>query len=269
MSRLSFFNENKCNNIFLNMLDLHSSYGTLEPHENFIKKFINKSNIPVENQVLLNHEYLCLKRDTNKFNLIKNSHINEIINLIENNKNYYNSYNDVHFDKTLRFFKNGFRNIAILGDYDCDYTPWIESVIINLIPDAKITLIDYQQREYENKNITWKHMVDYLKAPNLEKFDMVINYKTIEKTGLGRFGEEISLDSDLETVQLMKCLLRKNGILLMTLSLNKYGEHSYVGYNSGRLYSSDRLDIIKKNWNILIEEMFNFGSDLIMALEKI
>ncbi|RMZ95125.1 TPR domain [Brachionus plicatilis] len=264
---------NKCHEKVINMHKLHKTFANKRPQLDSISLIANIS-IPIEQEVLLDHEFLQIVNTTfNKPLEIKNSVISQLIDLIRAEKDYYNSKNDVYFEQAVRMFKSKILKVAILGLYETTYLPWIEAVLLNLNPLAQIWSIDYQPKVYENGNIKWIHVNEFLNKAlveqQLEQFDMVVNYMMIEKVGLGRYGENISVDSDLDTIELINCLLKENGLLILTMSWNKYGNFSYIGFNSGRLYYEDRLSLMEKNFNVLLKNFFNFGSNLILVMEKI
>lgn len=266
-------NINRCQENAYKLYRLHKTFAQKRPQFDSLFKIIN-STIPIEKQVLLDHEFnQIIDFKYNKSLKIKNSDIRELVELIRSGKTYYNSMSDVYLDETLKKFKTNVQKVAILGLYDIDYLPWIEAVLLNLNPSAKILVIDYQLKIYQTENINWIHLNEFLDMAlvkqNFEQFDLVINYMMIEKVGLGRYGEEISIDSDLDTIDFMNCILKKNGLVVLSMSWNKYGNHSYVGFNSGRLYHEDRLNEIKKNFEILYESFYNFGSNLILVMKKI
>ena len=143
--------EKKCFQVIKKLANLHTTYGTIQPSFESIDKHIKKSNLPIVKQILIEHDYWDIKNSSSKSTLkIKNFEINQLIQLIQNGKSYYNPFNDVILDQTIRKFKNKIRNVAILGLYEYEYAPWIEAVLLNLNPNAQVTIIDYQQKEYEN-----------------------------------------------------------------------------------------------------------------------
>lgn len=266
------FNTKICQETVNKLYTLHKTFGNQKPKFESILS-INKSSIPIEKEVLLDHEFeQIVKTQPLKSIKIDLFQISELIELIRTGKDYYNSMNDVHLDKTLELFKSKIKKVAIFGLYETSYLPWIEAVLLNLNPQAQITLIDYQPKVYQAQNIKWIHLNQFLNnyqtGQNFEQFDLIVNYMMIEKVGLGRYGEEISIDADLDTVKLINCLLAENGLVLISMSWNKYANNSYVGFNSGRLYHQDRLDQITNNFNVLSQNFYNYGSKLILIMEK-
>lgn len=268
-------NENICLENFSKLYRLHQTFAQTRPQFSSLLK-IFKSSMPVEKEVLLDHEFnqITSVKDFkfNKSLKIKKSDITELIDLIRSGKDYYNPMNDIYLEETLNKFKSKILKVVILGLYDIDYLPWIEAVLLNLNPSAQIWVIDYQPKIYQSQNIIWIHLNQFLNealiTQDLEQFDMVINYMMIEKVGLGRFGEEISIDSDLDTIELMSCILKENGIVVLGMSWNKYGNQSYLGFNSGRVYHEDRLSLMKKKFQVLYENFFNLDSNLILVMKK-
>lgn len=144
---------------------------------------------------------------------------------------------------------------------------------------ANITLIDFQPRVYQNKTaFTWIDSRRYLddlaeSGDSGEKFDMVVNYLVGERLGLGRYGEDISIDADLDTMSQCKCMLKRDGLAVVAITMSKqvddvYSE-GYVVNNVGRVYGEARVKRLVRGWRVLREEQFNYGGIKILVLQKV
>ena len=271
----------KCDKIFLNMYNFHSTVGAKRPNEqypSFDYKNMSLAHVDIRKSWLLFHEYdhmVKSKLDNQKL-AVKNQDISDIVQLIKNKKEY-NSYEDNNLNLMLSKHVNANelenKNLAVMGLYETGYYPWIEAVVLNLNKNAKINLIDYQAKEYENSNINWIHLTEYLKnnheSNEYDEFDVIISYYTLDKVGLGRYGEEFYLNSDLNTIKQYNCMMKQDGILFLTFSISKEND-AYIEYNSHRVFDLDKMkSILSKSWAILDEKVFNLGSDVILVLKKI
>jgi hypothetical protein len=89
------------------------------------------------------------------------------------------------------------------------------------------------------------------------EYDMIISHYTLDKIGMGRYGEETRLDADFDTIKMYDCMLKKNGILFLTVSFSKDDDY-VVYYNIHRVYNSNRLKLLLKDWIVVDEILFNF-----------
>lgn len=164
--------------------------------------------------------------------------------------------------------------IGVLGLYEVTYEPWIESLVYVLSnSSSRITLIDHQMRMYENPlNFKWTDIRSFLKSATMSSFDIVISYLSVEKLGLGRYGESTDLDADLDTVEQIGCMLRPGGLLVLGLSLSKdvdlLQRDGYIVYNTGRVYGENRLHKMTNGWRLKSQRVFNYGGVKILVLQK-
>jgi SAM-dependent methyltransferase len=93
---------------------------------------------------------------------------------------------------------------------------------------------------------------DVLDQFSNEQFDLVINSSTIEHVGLaGRYGESISRpDGDLEVMRRLYSLLKKGGLMLLTIPVGQ----DTVFYPLCRVYGRTRLPQLIDGYNIEKEE---------------
>ena len=62
-------------------------------------------------------------------------------------------------------------------------------------------------------------------------------------------------------------MIKSNGLLFLTINLSK-DQHSYIDYNTHRLYGLESLQKNIKNWIFIDKEISNFGSDIVLVLKR-
>ena len=199
--------QSKCDEIFLNLYRFHSTVGSAYPKKNYslydlslYKSFNDKrdDNAQIEHVWFVDFDYLDIKNVSNKEKsfFISNT---KILDLIEFSKKLsFTTYVDHQllnkmFGKYLSPNDLAEKNIALLGLYDKDYVPWIESFLHKTNKHARLTIIDYQDKVYENTNFKWVSLVNYLNDKYLssiktqsqyDEYDIVISHHLIDKVNL-------------------------------------------------------------------------------------
>ena len=95
------------------------------------------------------------------------------------------------------------------------------------------------------------------------KFDMGISFSSFEHDGLGRYGDPIDPDADLKTMQNCKNIIKKDGLLFLSLGLGK----DIVYFNGGRVYGEHRWPLLIDGWEEI--ERVPVSIEPIMVLKNI
>ena len=122
-------------------------------------------------------------------------------------------------------------------------TPWYESMC--LVYGAKSTTIDYNKIITLSKRIKTITVKEWEK--NRERFDVALSISSFEHDGLGMYGDPIDPDGDLKAMKKMKKIVKKNGILFLSIPIGK----DKILWNNARIYGEIRLKKLLKNWKLL------------------
>jgi hypothetical protein len=147
-------------------------------------------------------------------------------------------------------------NVCVFGSTEQGFGPWYESMVLNMggIP---ITT-DYNEVKYDS--IRYKFWsIDTLKE-NIKsgfKFDYILNISSIEHDGLGRYGDPINPDGDLETMSLLRSYLKPNGLMFLTVPVGS----DAVMFNHHRIYGVHRLPKLLDKWLVL--DSFGYSDELL------
>lgn len=217
------------------------------------KDILNEFNIDFNNWI--NPDLYINGVNTNSFNQIPNickKHMNYInnnwelkwnSNMIEelleacNNKEYNKLSPDDYPNSSLQFITvfNKFINPC---DKDClvlgSISPWIESLLIHF--NAKsVTTLDYITPECTYDKINILKMEDYKKD---NKYDIIISFSSIEHDGLGRYGDPINPNGDIEACNKAHSMLTDDGIFICGIPIG-YG---CIEGNYHRIYNKKRIN---------------------------
>lgn len=138
------------------------------------------------------------------------------------------------------------KEICILGSADQGYGPWYECMALN--HGARVTVVDYNKITYEYPDIKFyeiSEIKNLLKTGY--KFDCLLSVSSIEHDGLGRYGDPINPDADLETMNTLRSYLKPNGLFFITVPIGL----DRLCYNTHRVYGPHRLPKLLEHWFIL------------------
>lgn len=161
-----------------------------------------------------------------------------IINNIEINKPYPEGepyklaslYNLIAMKTYKEHFIN--KNIAIIGSL----LPWLEAIVYNMGAKS-ITTVEYNKPK-ETDKIKTVSFDDFAKSDI--KYDAIISYSSIEHSGLGRYGDPLNPNGDLETMKIIHSKLHDNGLVLLGVPIGK----DAVVWNAHRIYGEKRLPLM-------------------------
>ncbi|CAI2353987.1 unnamed protein product [Caenorhabditis sp. 36 PRJEB53466] len=128
----------------------------------------------------------------------------------------------------------GKRGIVLAGDH-----PITE---VQAIQNGASRILSVGQPAHETEDITSMSLADF--AENHRRFsrsfDFVASYGTIESFGLGRFGEVLNANGDLQVMTLLDCSLKSGGLFFLGLSIGR----DAVIFNQKRIYGHARLPML-------------------------
>jgi hypothetical protein len=111
-----------------------------------------------------------------------------------------------------------------------------------------VYVVDYNKPICEHPQITVMNHDD-LKREGV-KTDIAISFSSFEHDGLGRYGDPLNPNGDIEAMQTARDALKEGGLLWLGVP---QGEDCLV-WNSHRIYGKKRLALLLEGWHI--EESF-------------
>lgn len=175
--------------------------------------------------------------------------IDEYIQMARSGETFYYGATDTYLYNALNKYRSliSNKNVAVIGSN----VPWYESIL--LAYEAKPTTIEYNTILSEDPRIEVFTVDAYEKNGKL--FDAILSISSFEHDGLGRYGDPINPDGDLEAMQRAKKMLKKGGLLFLAVPVG----HDCLVWNLHRIYGKVRLKALLSGWRIV--EYFGFSSE--------
>jgi hypothetical protein len=223
-------------------------YPPLErPPEDLMLEFTQNGDMPITKWWYINEAASSKSEDIGE--VIPNSQINywrekarrgEMLHYLDSNLRNLMYKHSQYIEK---------QNVVIIGTQ----VVWIESIAVELQAN-KIYTLDYTHKKYESSQLEWVHVFDYLneaiRQGLIENFDVSASFSSIEHSGLGRYGDPLDPNGDLEAMRQVHCMLKPDGILFLGLYTSG-NENSYLEFNAHRVYGPKRMKLIFNGWEIL------------------
>lgn len=116
-----------------------------------------------------------------------------------------------------------------------------------------VTTIEYNKIIFLHPQMKTMTPAEYDKNPI--EFDVGLSISSFEHDGLGRYGDSLNPDADLQAMQKMKSIIKKKGILFLAVPV---GRDALV-WNAHRIYGKIRLNLLLKDWEVL--DTFGFDEN--------
>jgi len=160
-------------------------------------------------------------------------------------QNYYGP-TDTWLHESLDKYPTDGKDICIMGST----SPWYEALLI--ARGAKsCTVIEYSKRKSFHENI------EYVQLHEVKgrKFDACFSISSYEHDGLGRYGDPLNPNGDLEAMENTKNLLHDGALLYLAVPI---GIDKLV-FNVHRVYGEKRINLLLKGWDTL--DQYGFFED--------
>jgi len=148
--------------------------------------------------------------------------------------NYY-QHTDLWLYEALNAYPIKGKHVCIAGSA----YPWYEAMAI-VFGAKKCTVIEYSDRQSFHPDI------EYVKPENEGDvlFDACLSISSYEHDGLGRYGDPLNPNGDLEAMQNMKNLLKKDGLMYLAVPVGR----DKVCFNVHRVYGEKRFPLLIEGW---------------------
>jgi hypothetical protein len=108
-----------------------------------------------------------------------------------------------------------------------------------------VTTIEYNKIIFLHPQTKAITPAEYSKHP--VTFDVGMSISSFEHDGLGRYGDPLNPEADLQAMAKMKSIIRKGGILFLAVPVGK----DLLVWNAHRIYGRSRLPLLLKDWEVL------------------
>jgi hypothetical protein len=211
----------------------------INPH--LLKEFSMNGKIPVK------YWFLDESYGENDYISFSKDQIKNYLKKIKKGKKFHYGNTDKWLYNAINKYPLKNKSVAIMGSN----LPVYES--ISLFYGGKPTTIEYNKIKSQDKRIKTMKMDEYNMNPI--KFDVAFSISSFEHDGLGRYGDRINPNGDLEAMKKMKKIVKKNGLLFLAVPIGK----DSIIINAHRIYGEIRFPLLINGWEIV--DSFGFTND--------
>ena len=126
--------------------------------------------------------------------------------------------------------------------------PHYELLLYELWGAKHVSTVDYRKFTTADPRINVELVSDFWKAPY--QFDSALAYSNFEHDGLGRYGDPVNPDGDLDAVREIWSLLKPRGYLIVAVPVSITGKFE-VCLNKQRQYNDKRLAKLAIGFEVL------------------
>jgi hypothetical protein len=166
--------------------------------------------------------------------------INSFFRKIENREEDHYQGTDRWLYKALEKYSVASTSCVVMGSGSAFY----ETVCLYF--GAKyVTTIEYNNIIFLHPQMKTITPAEYDRHP--VKFDVGMSISSFEHDGLGRYGDPLNPEADIEAMRKMKKIIRKDGMLFLAVPVGK----DLLVWNAHRIYGRIRLPLLLKGWEVL------------------
>ena len=178
--------------------------------------------------------------------------INNLIKDAKNKKKRYYGKLDLFLFEAIETHVGNFKgkNVGILGSV----TPWYEAIV--LAYGGKPVTIEYNKIISTHPKVKVMTVDEYKKNPIT--FDYLLSISSIEHDGLGRYGDPLNPNGDLDAMKQCAQMLNEGGLFFLAIPV---GPDQLV-WNAHRIYGKLRLPMLLESWEIVGNVGHNEGDFL-------
>lgn len=178
--------------------------------------------------------------------LFEQSTIKEYLEIIGRKEpGYYGNGLDLWLYQALEKYPIKGKEVGIIGSS----RPFYECVV--LAYGGHPITIEYNKIISEDPRIKTFTVDEFNENPR--KFDVILSISSIEHDGLGRYGDPINPNADLEFMSHAKSLLKKGGHMILAVPVG----HDTLIWTACRVYGKLRFPLLIKEWNLI--DSFGFS----------
>lgn len=135
------------------------------------------------------------------------------------------------------------KRVAVIGSADQGFGPWYECICIKF--DGTPVTVEYNKITFDDDRFSMIHAEQL--CDDQAKFDAAFSISSFEHDGLGRYGDPLSPDADLQAMSRWRRLIKKGGYLFLSVPIGL----DKVVYNSNRIYGRRRLPLLLEGWEVV------------------
>ena len=200
-----------------------------------------KSGFTLGNSVPVRHRYFNNAYPSTEPRVYTRQQIDAYLQMIAQGKTNYYGKTDTYLYEALELFNIHVqeKDVGIIGSVK----PWYEAVTIHY--GGNPITVEYNKLVSEHPKIRIMTVDEYDKNP--VQFDAILSISSIEHDGLGRYGDPINPNGDLEAMEKTKAMLKDGGLLFLAVPVGR----DCLVWNAHRIYGEKRLPLLLKGWKVV------------------
>ncbi|MBM3196709.1 MAG: DUF268 domain-containing protein [Chlamydiae bacterium] len=152
---------------------------------------------------------------------------------------FYYGETDAYLYNMLKKYPIKGKRVLIVGSE----TPWYEAIV--LAYGGKPITVEYRDIETDDPRLEIYKAEDFFKNPF--QCDCILSISSIEHDGLGRYGDPINPDGDLQFMQRIKGYLKDGGLFYLAVPVGA----DCLCWNAHRIYGDRRFPKLISGWKIV------------------
>jgi len=208
-----------------------------------------KNKFLMDGKIALKHHYLQPntnkqeQRETDYSSVWSDGNIENLMHLAAKRVGWKEGYPcgyplapDDFYDALDRFPQKG-KTVLVVGSE----SPWLEAIILAYGQALRVVTVDF--KAIPQNAYVQTMTVDQLAKSNL-KFDSVLSFSSIEHDGLGRYGDPINPDADLERMKAILSMMSEDAFMFLGVPIGK----DTLVWNAHRIYGRQRFPLLTTGW---------------------
>ncbi len=158
---------------------------------------------------------------------------------VRRRENNYYGWTDAWLYKALERYPIRGQELAVMGST----VPWYEAIALE--HGATVTTIEYNRIVCDCPDVKTLTVEEYSRSPRT--FDAAFSISSFEHDGLGRYGDPLNPEGDLQAMRRMKSTVKPGGLLYLAVPVGK----DKVVWNAHRIYGRRRLPLLLAGWKVV------------------
>lgn len=206
------------------------------------------SRYTLENRIPVALSYRDDTRSSDSPSFYSEEEIDACIQKVKAGELGYYGNTDIWLYKALTLFPLKDKSVAIIGST----TPWYESIVLAF--GGKPVTIEYNKIITDDPRLKILTVEEYEKEPL--QFDVILSISSTEHDGLGRYGDPLNPEADLQFMTKVRTqMLKPEGLLFLAVPIGM----DCLIWNECRIYGPLRFPLLVEGWNAV--GSFGFRED--------
>jgi len=195
-------------------------------------------------QIRVREWYFNSSKDGTGYTFYSRDRVQELIQAVRDGKvNAYGATNHYLYEALNKYPIRG-SNVAIMGSVD----PWYEAICF--VYGGLPVTVEYNERATDYPGLRMMTPDNFYNSDI--QFDAAVSISSFEHDGLGRYGDPVCPDADLQAMAKLRQRIKPGGILFLAVPVGV----DTVVWNAHRIYGRIRLPLLIADWKLV--ESFGF-----------